>query len=217
MAFNYKTEYERYRRYYQAIEPIITKPKTYAYTTAVFSFLAISLFGWYAIRPTLQTILFLRREIADNILVNKQMEDKIISLIEAQAAYQEVESQLPSVAQALPSDPDVIPLVVQLRNLARNTESSLSAIQVPTVPLLGQDASISATKSLSGNLIDIPIVVSTNGSYTAIRSFLNGLLEMRRIVTVETLSLAPVLDETGVDNKPMLKLVLKLKTYYHIK
>src|SRR5437762_11759734 len=102
MAFNYKTEYEKYRRYYQSLTPNLDKPENRAYTAIIFSFLVVSLFGWYAIRPTMQTIFTLKREIADNTEINIQMENKISALIEAQAGYQEVEPKIPIVNQALP-------------------------------------------------------------------------------------------------------------------
>ena len=75
--FDYKKEYDRYKRYYLSMEPVLTKPVNQAYTAIIFSFLAVSLFGWYAIRPTVQTIVTLKREIADKTVLNKQMEDKI--------------------------------------------------------------------------------------------------------------------------------------------
>ncbi|MBI2405230.1 hypothetical protein HYV22_03580 [Candidatus Gottesmanbacteria bacterium] len=179
MAFNYKTEYERYRRYYQSLEPTFKTSATSSYTMAIFSFLAISLFGWYGIRPTVQTILFLRREIADNTEVSKRMENKITQLVEAQAAYQNAADNLVILDQALPQDPNVLRVVGQLQSLAKSTNSSLSAVQVPTVPLASSQATPSAGTG-GEKVTDIPIVVAVNGTYTAIKSFLDGLVSMRK-------------------------------------
>ena len=118
MALNYKNELQKYHKYYKALEPKLNKPTSKAYTTIVFSFLVVSLFGWYAIRPTIQTIIYLQREIRDKTELSKKMEDKISALIEAQAYYQEIEPLLPVIDQALPSKPDAIPVLIQLRNLA---------------------------------------------------------------------------------------------------
>src|SRR3989338_2007521 len=118
MPFNYKTEIHRYKRYYQSIEQVANKPQARAYTTAIFSFLAVSLFGWYAIRPTLQTILYLRREIIDKTDISKKMEEKISNLIGAQATYQSVENQLPLLHAALPTNPQAVSLVQQIKKLA---------------------------------------------------------------------------------------------------
>ncbi len=58
-----KSELQRFRRYYQRLGPFLTKQKNSQSTAAIFSLLAVSLFGWYAVRPTVPTILSLRREI----------------------------------------------------------------------------------------------------------------------------------------------------------
>lgn len=218
MAFNYKTEYERYRRYYQSLEPTFKASATTSYTMAIFSFLAISLFGWYGIRPTVQTILFLRREIADNIEVNKRMENKITQLVEAQAAYQNAADNLVILDQALPQDPNVLYVMGQLQSLAKSTNSSLSAVQVPTVPLAPPAATPSAGTG-GGKLIDVPIVVVANGTYTAIKSFLDGLVSMRRLFTIGTIGLSASKEELGATrfstaSGTLLHVVVKLNAYY---
>lgn len=219
MAFNYKTEYERYRRYYQSLEPTLKKPMTRTYTMAIFSFLAVSLFGWYGIRPTIQTILFLRREIADNLIVSQQMEDKITHLVEAQAAYQNAGEKLLTIDAALPQDPDVLSLATQLKNLANVTDSSLSAIQIPAVPLLPSIATVSAGPSLTDKLTEVPLVVVVTGTYTKIRAFLIGVIGMRRIFTIDTIGLAPSKDETAAGrvstaSGTLLRMVLRINGYY---
>lgn len=218
MAFNYKTEYEKYRRYYQSLEPVLKKPTARNYTMAIFSFLAVSLFGWYGIRPTVQTILFLRREIADNQVVSKQMEDKITHLVEAQAAYQDAANQLPVVDQALPADPDVLPLVAQLKNLAARTDSSLSAVQVSSVPLLPSVATVSAGPPQT-KLTEVPLVVITIGSYTTLKAFLDSMMNMRRIVTIDTIGISSSREEiAGVKlstaSGTLLRMVLHVNGYY---
>lgn len=216
MPFNYKTEYQRYKHYYQALNETVNKPKNRVYSTTVFSFLAVSLFGWYAIRPTIQTILFLRREIKDDLVISQQMEDKISALVEAQAAYQDVEPKLGLVESALPSSPDVFSLVSQLRSLADNAQASLSAVQVPTVPLLGKDASQSAAPAKSapaGALGDYPISVTLSGSFGSIQAFINGLLSLRRAITIDAVSILPSKESSPTGNGG-LQLTLKLKAYY---
>jgi Tfp pilus assembly protein PilO len=209
MAYNYRTELERYKRYYQSLEPIFKRPVTRAYTTVIFSFLAVSLFGWYAIRPTIQTILYLRREITDKIAINKKMEDKISALIEAQANYQQVEPLLPSFSQGFPVRPDAVPAVIQMRNLASISGVLISAVQLPSVPLI----------NLKDKQNSFDITVSIQGPYSAIRSYIEGLLSMRRIVTIDNFSVvgapsSPTASASASISQQVLQLALKLKTYY---
>ena len=225
MAFNYKTEFQRYRKYYQSLEPVLAKPKSRAYTTIIFSFLAVSLFGWYAIRPTIQTILFLQREIRDKTELNKKMEDKIAALIESQAYYQQIEPLLPAINQALPTIPDAVPLLIQLRNLASASGTLVGAIQLPTVPLTGQAIGPAAKGAKSagdaaGNKQQIyDLSISVRGAYPNVRAFLEGITRMRRIVSVDALAVLPMKAESegsasAIPSGRLLQLALRLKAYY---
>jgi hypothetical protein len=221
MPYNYKTELLRYRKYYQSLEPIFKRSPSHAYTTIIFSFLAVSLFGWYAIRPTIQTILYLRREIADKTVLNKQMEDKIGALIEVQSLYQEVEPLLPVVDQALPMQPDAIPAIVQLRNLASRSGILLSTVQLPAVPLLGQDTSTGKKpKTITGKKqATFDFTVTIQGSYPMIQAFLDGVITMRRLVAVNGITIAPYQaqstgSQSAAPSSKLLQLALKLRAYY---
>ena len=223
MAYDYRTELGRYRKYYQSLEPILKKASSRTYTSVVFSFLAVSLFGWYAVRPTIQTILYLRREIADNTVISKQMEDKISALIEAQAYYQEVEPILPYVDQALPANPDAVPVVIQLRNLASVSGVLLTSLQPAATPLLGQDPTKSQ-KTITSPLVSskqqtYDLTVSVQGPFENIRSYLSGIINMRRVVTITGMTMSPVREEqsgspSATLSNDAIQLALRLKTYY---
>ncbi len=203
---------DTFHRYYQKLQPMMKKPKMRASTTAVFSFLAISLFAWYAIRPTAQTIIHLRREISDKAALNKQMEDKITALIEAQEKYETIQDRLPILKQALPNNPDAIILARQLRNLAATSGASISAIQIPSLPILGQEATPGAKLAPAKPLETYPISVTLTGPYTSLKSFLDGLLALRRITSIDLISFKMGTSKVlfGED----LQLSLKLMSYY---
>lgn len=239
MAVNSKFIFEQYRRYYQALRPVMSRASTRSYTTLIFSLLAISLFGWYAIRPTVRTILFLRREIADKTMLDQRLEEKITALIEAQAAYEGVQPRLSLIPQALPETPEVIDVVIQIRNLALASGASVSAIQVSTVPILGPGARLPTpspathsqppptdnnetsgeqTTSNEGtkDQLNFPLTTMVAGPYPVVKSFLEGVMNMRRLVGIETLTLAPVKEESpsSTPSGMILRLVLNLNTYY---
>ncbi len=204
-----------YKRYYRNLEPLVGKPKNRAYTATVFSFLAVSLFGWYGIRPTLQTILFLRREIQDNIEINKQMEQKIVNLLEAQAAYQNAYPKLGLLYEAIPQNPDVLPLIFELKNLANQTNASISAVTVPTVPLVANSSTQTLhTKSNEDSSTNVSIVMTISGGYSEIKNFLDGILSMRRIINIETLSITRNQYSRGDNAIEELRLMIRTHAYY---
>ncbi len=221
MAFNYKTEIERYKRYYQNIGSSAGQPYTQAYTAAIFSFLAVSLFGWYAIRPTIETILFLQREITDNKAVSQQMEVKISKLIDAQAALQQYQKDLPLLAQALPQNPSAINVAAALKKLGNNTGATISAINLASTPLVSGAASQSgetnstALSSLPNQkIIDIPITLTASGTYPNLQNFLNGIINLRRIITINSIDLAPNAQADVSTSEIQLRIVLKLTAHY---
>lgn len=217
MAINYSTEFERYKRYYVSLKPKLQKSRNSAYTAAVFSFLAVSLFAWYAVRPTLQTILFLRREIEDLTTVDQQMEDKISSLIEAQAAYQRIEPQLPLIDEALPTTPEALVLASQLRTIANITQASISGLSFSATPLL--DPAIQLPEDTAAVSLE-PITVSLviEGPYDTLTAYLSRLMQFRRLFTVESLTIGQ--EARSGSDLPFtdipLQLSLKLNTYFRI-
>lgn len=232
MAFDYKSEINRYKKYYQSVEPVFLSPKNRAYTTIIFSFLAVSLFGWYAIKPTVQTILYLRREIKDKTQVNQKMEEKINALIEGQANYEAVQEQISYIGQALPNNPEIVSIVRQLKNLTNLSQASLSAIQTSNLPITEPESTEKIQtnsenpdnpvitnpkgKDLKNKLIEVPITVTHSGSYTAFKTFIEGLISMRRIISIGDISIAPDTDTAnqGEADANSLQFNLRLKTFY---
>lgn len=230
-----KPEYQEYRKYYQSLDKTIQKPKVRLYTTAVLSFLAISLFAWYAIRPTLTTILFLRREIADKTIVNQKMEEKINALIEAQANYQAVNQKLTLINEAIPTSTNLISLLSQLKNLNSSANASLSALRVPAIalneniqgetttvivptpapdqsPIIAIEKQPEPTPIATGKLVDFPVTMLIAGDYATLKTVLDSLISMRRLVTMTSLHIDST-QKLGKTN--LLQLDLKLNGYFY--
>jgi Tfp pilus assembly protein PilO len=220
MAFDYKEEYKRYKRYYQSLEPAFQKPATRAYTAIIFSFLVVSLFGWYAIRPTMQTIFTLRREIADKTDLNKKMEDKISALIEAQAAYQEIEPKLPVVDQALPVTSDAVRAARYLSALASDSRVTITTMGISSLPLTADTGPGAKQATASDTLVNFPISLSVTGAYPDIKSFTQGILNLRRIMQITSMLFSPIYAEepaasgSATPAGTQVKLDLKLKLFY---
>ena len=220
MAFDYKKEYERYKRYYQSIEPEFQKPMPRAYTAIIFSFLVVSLFGWYAIRPTMQTIFTLKREIVDKTDIGKKMEDKISALIEAQAAYQDIEPNVPVIDQALPVTSDAVRAARQLQALATDTHVELTRMSISSVPLASDTGPAAQQKTPPDKLTDFPVFLTVGGAYPDVKNFIQGLLDLRRIIQIDSMVFTPirtadvVASGSATPTGTQIKLDLKLKLFY---
>jgi len=215
MKINSQFDITKYRRYYRQIEPIIAKTKHKTYVTTVLSLLSISLFAWYAIRPTLQTIILLRREISDMTEIDKQMEEKITSLIEAQSTYSNIEHRMALIDQALPRTPKAVILAAQMQIIVNETQASLSALRVASTPLEVTET-VSIPDEESDALKKIPISITLTGSFNQMMSFIELLLGHRRLTTINTVFLEP---ESTSSNKSLqttapLLLSLNVISYY---
>lgn len=205
---------EQYRKYYHALEPMLAKPKTKQYSTVIFFFLVVALFGWYAIKPTVQTILYLRREIVDKKAVNQKMDEKIQALIEAQALIETAGQRTSYIDDATPLNPNAIDVVRILNSLASNAGATISAIQVDSTPML-PGATASASKAYSVKDVGFSITMGIEGQYSALSNFLTSLLTIRRIVTIESITFSPNKKPSSfVPLSPTIQLVLKLNAYY---
>jgi Tfp pilus assembly protein PilO len=220
MAFDYKEEYKRYKRYYQSLEPAFQKPATRAYTAIIFSFLVVSLFGWYAIRPTMQEIFRLRREIADKTDLNKKMEDKISALIEAQAVYQQVEPHLPVIEQALPVTSDAIRAARAVQALATDSRVTITSLAISSLPLTADAEPGVKQATASDKLANFPISLSVTGAYPDIKSFTRGILNLRRIMQITSMIFSPIRETevaasgSATPTGTGIKVDLKLKLFY---
>lgn len=205
----------KFRRYYQSLEPLISKQKNRVYTAAIFSFFAISLFGWYAIRPTLNTIIQLRKEIEEKKVVDQKMDDKIASLIEAQTNYQQIEAELAVLDEAIPKNSEVFDVSKQMQNLINNTESTMSSLaltnSIPLVPPTGSPGK----KELTADNNEFGFGLNLQGDYPELEKVLSMINTMRRMVNISSFSFTQA-QSAGEKSIPesWLNMALQVQTFF---
>jgi len=204
----------QYKKYYQQLEPMLAKPKTRTYSTVIFFFLVVALFGWYAIRPTIQTILYLRREIIDKKEINEKMDTKINALIQAQALLENVQTKLPLAADAIPQNPEAIDVVRVIRDLASQAGASISAIQVSAVPVIVESSASASSKAFAVKNVEFSITASIEGTYQTLSSFFTNLISMRRVFVIDSLTFSTNKSSQTVVASPLIQLNMKVLTYY---
>jgi Tfp pilus assembly protein PilO len=207
---------QSFRRYAKTIEPLIKKPQNRVYTTTILSFLVVSLFLWYAIRPTVRTILSLRREIADNVKISKSMEEKISMLVQAQAIYQKEIDRLPLVSQAVPNTSTPLQALTTIRDLALQSGATVSGIQLTTARLTNPVATSGASLT-NPKPEKTTFSITIDGQYENIKTFLDTVVNLRRIITINSIIVEPLKKnqtDTLVVN-PQLRLAVEL-TIYHL-
>ena len=195
-----QTNYKTYSRYYKSLGPLLKKPRVRAYTMFILSFVTMSFFGVFAIKPTLQTIARLRREITDSQLVNEALEQKIIAQSQLKEEFKKIENDLSLISKALPSEPSYSFFLQDLENLAQETETTVSGVKIDRVDL---------TKKETKSSVNVSSSFTLSGDYSACRNFLERLLNNNRLYTIDRFEI-----HSNPTEVQTIKLDLSLDAYY---
>lgn len=188
------------RKVYLELVPRFRKEKTQAFTTIILTLFGLMLFGFFAIKPTIETIVKLRKELVDSRFVNKSLEEKIANLSTLQQKYNALQQDFPVILRSLPKKPSVPLFIAQLQALARITNVTVAGIQTSVIEIVQAQP--------SGDYGSFTFSAETEGSPTAITEFLSTLINFERIVTVDTFSV------TSADQQAQQKISIRGKAYF---
>lgn len=184
---------------YLDILPYFTQEKTKNFTTLIFTLLAVSFFGFFAIHPTLSTIAQLKRQLTDSQFVNQKLQEKISALSELQKQYTELQEDIPDVFSAIPQTPSTPLLTGQLQLLALDSDISILRLQIFEVELYQGQQEKNSSFAFS---------LEAQGEQDKLLNFLSSLVNFERIVTIDTLSF------TKVETEGTFNLSLRGKAYF---
>lgn len=191
-----------YLNRYKEVLPYFKEKKTQAFTTLAFTLITLSIFGIFAISPTISTIAQLRKELDDNRHVDEQLQQKIINLGILQTKYIALEKDLPFVLAAVPTNPQAPTLVGQLYALAQASSITVNRLQTFEVEL-------SKTKEAMNQYSSFGFVIELSGSYTNTLRFIDALSTFNRVITVDTISMNRISDQ-----QTNLKTIIRGKSYF---
>jgi len=200
IPFQYAQLKKAYKKLYPRLD--MKNKKTASYFALTFTFLTLSFFGIFAIRPTLTTATSLIKSVADLKKFDEEYGSKIDSLIKAQMEYEKIRDDLPLVDSALPGNANFTKLLKTIERFAAQENVSLTQLQVDGTPI--------STPSSTSKLNKYGFGLIAYGEYPSLTSFLSHLLNWKRILTVNSLDFA----REGSTTSGTLRLTLKGITYY---
>lgn len=189
---------------YRKVSPIINikSKKQASYLTLTLSLFTLSIFGLFAIRPTIITAFSLSKNISDLNKLNIDYENKIGSLIRAQSEYEKIRDDLTLVSAALPTYTDFNKLASAIERFAEREQVTINQLQIDSVSI-SQLPSTGKVRSFGFSLVGI-------GNYQSLSAFIAHLLNFKRIVRIDSLEYA----KEGATTSATLRLNLKGVTYY---
>jgi Tfp pilus assembly protein PilO len=171
----------KYHEYLKLL-PNMEHENTSIFITLALTFAALSFFGIFAINPTLSTIFDLKKQLADNKAVEKQLSTKINNLSSLQQQYTQLGPDLPIVFAAIPKKADAPLLTAQVAALAQKEKVTITTYRVAEVLLASNKQAASKTTSYIFTL-------QASGNYDDMINFASSLARLNRVVTVESMNI----------------------------
>lgn len=196
----------RFSRYYTTLGPLLARPEVRAYTMLVLSFFTLSFFGYFAIKPTITTIITLRRQIKDETFVDQKLQEKINALSSSQVEYEAIKPDLGIILTALPKEAKFAGFVKSLEKISSESKVAMVDLSFQTVNLSYQEATSAAKEEPIG------FTLTVSGDYSNLADFVKRLASFERLATVEKMRFAT--EETREEKEKGLHLILTGKTFY---
>ncbi|MBU1031394.1 type 4a pilus biogenesis protein PilO [Patescibacteria group bacterium] len=192
-----------YFRYFSYIKPIAKLPIVKNYAPTIFTLLTATLLVFFAIKPTLETILVLQKKLADSNEVLQKITNKAQNLSLGRENYDNLDSSIKNkISQAVPDTVNLKSLISLLEQSARLSEASISALQIqPFVMDTKIEESI-------GTIQEISFIFNVEGNYDKLTLLLQNLKTSSRLISIDSLSLSKVTDSSS------LIMSLSGKAYY---
>lgn len=157
------------RRYFRA-------EQRRTYTILGLSLLSLIIFGIFAIRPTVTTIIKLRRKIKDQEDVCEKLDQKLKNLSLAQTALKKIGSDIPTIEKAIPQGESFPDLLETLHLTSEKNGLRLEHIRFGQILAVPQ-------KTTNQSLIVkvIPFNIRTEGGFSQSLDFLKSTQDTRRL------------------------------------
>lgn len=180
-----KSQSNLYSRYFTYIKPVTQLPIIKNYGSTIFTLLTMSLLIFFAIRPTIETILVLQKKLADQDEVLQKVTQKAKNLSLGKKNYDNLDQNIKEKISAGVTDTVSLKSLVQtLEQTAKAHEASVSALQIQ--PLIVN----TKIESQTGVLSEIFFTFNVEGAYKNLIAILQDLKSSSRLISIDSLSLS---------------------------
>ncbi len=188
-----KSRFQIYSRYFTYIKPVTKLPIVKTYGSTIFTLLVITFFIFYAIKPTVETILVLQKKLDNSSKVLEKVTQKANNLSQGKANFENLDPNLKSKLQRLIPDTVSLKSIIQsLEQTAKIHEASVSALQIQ--PLVIE----SKVTDKLGALSEITFTFNADGQYSNLIAILQELKSSARLISIDKLSFSKLSEGTGL-------------------
>lgn len=199
-------------RYSQDLRRYYRMPSVQASLTLVLSLFVMAFFIVFALRPTILSIVTLKKNIVESQNTLKTLDTKVASLQKASNELDKIKPFLPTLNKEIPNEgAKYSPLAVAVEGLA-----SLSSVQLESESL-GSTLLFSRVLSpfipnKSQNIVMLPFTVRVVGSYPNVYGFLTKLVSLERVIAIESVTISR--EASSKNNSGQVALNITGSAYY---
>lgn len=170
-------------RYFTYIRPIIRSKFVKTYSSLIFSLITIAIFSYYAIRPTVTTILSLQKSIDEQTSVLNTLKEKVNALVSGKQNYENIPLPVKNKLNTLiPDNPALPDLINSLSFASKTADATISGIQIQPVTLEASKTQLSKTAKVS----EIDFNFNTQGSFANLMKLLSLIKRSDRLMTINS-------------------------------
>lgn len=179
-----------YSRYFTYVKPLAKHPIIKNYGPAIFTLLTISMLIFFAIKPTVETILVLQKKLANSDEVLQKVTQKANNLSLGKNNYDNLDQSIKEkISGNIPDTVSLKSVVQTLEQAAEIHEASVSALQIQ--PLVIDTKISNQLKALS----EISFTFNAEGDYENLIALLQDLKNSSRLISIDSLSMSKVTDD----------------------
>ncbi len=191
-------------RYYTYVRPVFRNKVVRTYSPLIFSLITIAIFSFYALRPTITTILSLQKSIDEQTDILNRVQEKSKNLTQGKQNYENIDNRLKNkINNLIPDNPSLPQLINSINYIADQSDATISGLQFQTVEvepkqtLLNKDAAI----------LPVEFTLNAQGSFSDLMNMLTEIKKSNRLITINSINFVQPQDSS-------LIMSLTAKAYY---
>lgn len=198
-----KSKSSLYSRYFSYVKPVAKLPIVKNYGTIIFTLLTTAILIFFAIKPTVETILVLQKKLANSNEVLQKITQKSNDLSLGKKNYDNLDQSIKDkITAAIPDTVNLKSTLQILERTAKAHDASVSALQIQPFVVNTK------INDQVGSLAEISFIFNTEGDYQKLIALLQDLKSSGRLISIDSLSLSKTADSNG------LIMSLSGKAYY---
>lgn len=187
-------------------------PQGHSFAWVSLTVFTVSFFLVVAIRPTILTIAKLSREIKEKELADKQLDEKIKSLVEAQKIYAQYSQKIAMLDEALPQRSQFPAFAYFLEQVGDSLQITLDSLSFGKIEIIGKPAAVQNKDNVPYSKISFS--VSTSGNYQNLKTFMETLENYRRLINIEATNFSEIKQKEESSPGQTLSLILSGSAYF---